>query len=306
MFFEEQRMYEAPMPLHPFLCMGCWNIDSEGHHAVMQSILARPENTLILMGDNAYPKNSSEPISKEFVFGEFDKLKSKMKFVALGNHNYDDRGVLEKEFALHNEQPTWNMPHNYYSYVFQDRVAIVVLDTAPFHFWATSPPQDNLTLADAEPMLLWLEQTVKTLAKANIPYYIIQHDPFVLRKRDMVRYMRQGHTILDKLWEYPPIRILCADTHNFQEGRFMYKGTEFRQCIVGTGGGTPDDVYEIAKDKQFSVSYKMDTFHRGYGYARVSDERGPVEFIKVMDWGRKTKKTRKGGRRIPKRYTKNK
>ena len=281
------------MPLHPFLFMGCWNKPSEGHHAVLQAILERPEKILILGGDNAYSDKQTQIMNYEFVFGEHEKLRTKEKFVALGNHNLNDPATLRQEKQYHNDPAMhWNMPDNYYCYTFQDGYAIVVLDTSPLHFWPqTSYRGVDLTFLPA--MLTWLKQTLQTLQKTNTPYYLVQHDPIVAHKHSSVRYLKEGDRILQAIAPYPPRSILCADIHNFQEGLLEYNGQLIKQYVAGTGGGDPYDIYSIVRNApppKNTHRYLLERFTSGYGFLQIQDNwKNPVEFVKVQEWSHYTR-----------------
>jgi len=115
--------------------MGCWNNKSEGHAAVMKELRKRPEQVLILGGDNVYP-DQNKHWDIDYLIGEMKGLPNKEKFVALGNHNLDV-GILERmELALHTTNHRWNMPDNYYACTFADGCAVVVLDTNCFNYYA--------------------------------------------------------------------------------------------------------------------------------------------------------------------------
>ena len=283
------RNYTTTMPLHPFLFMGCWNKNSDGHHAVMNAILKSPEPILILGGDNAYSDKKTNIMNYQFVFGEFDKLQAKEKFVALGNHNLDNPTTLNREYAMHtNVQQRWNMPDNYYSYTFADNYAIIVLDTSPFHFWPDKS-YSGINLDFVADMMTWLLKTVKAFQSTNTRYYLVQHDPIVSHKRDNVRYLQEGTQILDTIASYPPVAILCADTHNFQEGLLEFKGKFIKQYVAATGGGDPYDIYSTVFNSPNKGSerprYLLERFTSGYGFLRISDDwKNPVEFHKVMEW----------------------
>lgn len=289
------RNYTADIHLHPFLFMGCWNKNSDGHHAVIDAILKRPEQVLILGGDNAYSDKQTNVMNYNFVFGEFEKLKAKEKFVALGNHNLDDAKTKQHEFNLHtNPDQHWNMPDNYYSYKFADNYAIIVLDSSPFHFWPEKSYRGtNLDFVDE--MMAWLQRTVKSFQATKTPYYLVQHDPIVAHKRSSVRYLEQGQQILEATLEFPPKCILCADIHNFQEGLLEYKGKLFKQYVSATGGGDPYDIYPTvfnAPSKGERLRYMLERFTSGFGFLRVTDDwKNPVDFIKVMEWPNYVPKT---------------
>jgi hypothetical protein len=283
------RNYSANMNLHPFLFMGCWNKPSEGHAAVMESLLAQPERILVLAGDNAYSDKKTNIMNHNFVFGEFDKLKVKEKFVALGNHNLDDTKTKEHEFNLHNQPDQhWNMPDNYYSYTFTDNHAIIVIDSSPFHFWPEKKYR-NTNLDFVNEMMTWLRRTVANFKETKIQYYLVQHDPIVAHKHDGVRYLPEGQQIMDAIVDYPPKSILCADIHNFQEGLLEYKGKLIKQYVTGTGGGDPYRINSIVFNSPSKgterLRYMLERYTSGFGFLKVSNDwKNPAEFVKVQEW----------------------
>jgi len=274
--------------------MGCWNNRSEGHAAVMEELRKRPEQVLILGGDNAYPDHNKH-WDIDYLIGEMKRLPNKEKFAAFGNHNLDV-GILERaELALHPTNHRWNMPDNYYACMFTDGFAIIVLDTNCFNYYAneilTKPPYslDPKRLQFAEEMLRWLHETVQLLERRSTPYYLVQHDPIVShkadkKKRTIVRCLHHGDRILDQLLRYPPLRILCADTHNYQEGDILYKGVLFHQIVSGTGGGKPDklDVSKILGETQCpTLLYQRTKYVPGYGFVQIAKH---ASFQKVRNW----------------------
>lgn len=273
--------------LHPFLFMGCWNKEGKPRNTVAAAIQEDDVETLILGGDNIYPekivrangsKNSTYHLA--LLDDGLTRLDKKTIYAALGNHNIVDPDVAAYELEL-----PWILPGSYYSLEFADKYAIIVLNT-------------NL-IANPEftDMMLWFSETQRELQGKGIPYYLIQHEPFVSFKKEKIQMLLRGHDILEAI-TYPPIAILCADTHNYQKGPLTYKDRfTVDQIVVGTGGAHYDKVtvpigtVHEAND----IRYVLAEHVPGFGYLRVNV--GNTEFRKVADWsmqegGRRARKTR--------------
>jgi len=137
-------------------------------------------------------------------------------------------------------------------------------------------------------MLGWLYETVQLFQVHAIPYYLVQHDPIVShkvakKKNTIVRCLDHGDRILDQMLKYPPLHILCADTHNYQEGEILYKGVLFHQIVSGTGGGEPDklDVSKLLGNPCPNIRYKRTKYIPGYGFVQITNHSA---FQKVRNW----------------------
>lgn len=103
---------------------------------------------------------------------------------------------------------------------------------------------------------------------------------------------------------YPPVAVLCADTHNYQVGVITYGGKTIQQIIVGTRGATHDPIE--GEDRAFSVGdqlqYRLTENIEGLGCLRVTglDE---YEFVRVAGWsGGKRRTRRRHSRNKSRRY----
>ena len=308
----KRRILKERGSLYPFLFMGCWNKEGSARDAVLDAISEDPVPLLVLGGDNAYPEKMAK--KKEFILGDIMKgldglPKDKLIYVGIGNHNVDEHPVTnttDSIFNVESNYPHWELPYKYYCVIFEeDRQSLVFLDT-------------NLTSSHSEfkKMLNWLHKTLTFLEKYDYQYYVVQHEPFFSIKppksgKSGVRItgLDNAEDILDLLYDYPPIAILSADTHNYQEWDLNYDGQVFRQIVVGTGGASPDPVpslqdlryntefYEdddiegthLIKGTPFSsITYKTDELNAeqslGYGYYRIMGE-GQGIFRRVRRWG---------------------
>jgi hypothetical protein len=202
------------------------------------------------------------------------RLDKKTIYAALGNHNIADPDVAAYELEL-----PWILPGSYYSLEFADKHAIIVLNT------------NLIANPEFSEMMRWFSETQTELQQKGIPYYLIQHEPFVSFKKEKIQMLLRGHDILEAI-TYPPIAILCADTHNYQSGSLTYKDRfTVDQIVVGTGGAHHDIVtVPIGTAHEANdMRYVLNEHVPGYGYLRVNV--GSTEFVKIMDW------PKAGGRR---------
>jgi len=111
-----------------------------------------------------------------------------------------------------------------------------------------------------------------------------------------------GIHLLDAVDGYPPILILCADTHNFQVGSITTStGKKIRQIVAGAGGAIYDPI--IAKIDPAGVGhipYALENHIPGFGYLEVKGL-GSYEFKKIMEWPAKGGRRRRGRKSIRRR-----
>jgi hypothetical protein len=261
--------------LLPFLFMGCWNEDDTPRASVAKAIRENPIKTLVLGGDNVYPQklrignatDFTKVYSLKTLMDGVRMLHGKEIYTALGNHNVGGP-MLKTELSL----KEWTLPDRYYSVHFSD-CSLVIIDS-------------NLVEDDSEytKMREWLVNTINELKRTGKPYYYVQHEPFISFKKKKVQMLDKLSDLLRVLTIYPPIAILCADTHNFQQGTLQVSGVSIPQYVVGTGGAHPDflkakdgDKYEVD-----GITYTIDKSVTGYGYLEVTGD--DIKFIKVEDW----------------------
>jgi hypothetical protein len=308
------HIHRAGVPLHPFLFMGCWNepeVRSSGvlpRDEVAKAIQKNGIANVVLGGDNIYPTKSVNAAtgkkvkvhSIEVFKAGVELLSGKQIFSSLGNHNVEEDAMREAQ--LHYEN--WVLPSRYYAMIFTDGFALVVLDT-------------NLEGDEFSEMLAWLTATVSKLQHAGLKYYVVQHDPYAsyklkVKKDDSGAVIKTTHDtvftkasdLLHKFVDYPPVAILCADTHNYQKGLLHVSARiSIPQYVVGTGGAQYDRIGEtkpirIADDITMTFEEKME----GYGYLEI---RAPttVAFRKVLDWeakagGGRAARSNKKSRRV--------
>ena len=311
----DPRILKEDRDLHPFLFMGCWNRKGAGRDAVLAAIKKDSVPLLVLGGDNAYPDKTNSG-GKRYILADvmsgLDGLpKDREVYVGIGNHNIDKWAVTNSTHSIYEieqEYPDWNLPYNYYCVLFEDKRALIFLDTNLFKRGG-----------NISGMLHWFKTTLQHTIKRNgYKYYIIQHDPFFSIKspksgKTIPRktHLSDSHRILDTVIDADclPIAILCADTHNYQEWDLDYKGHVFHQVVVGTGGAKPDpvpglqhlrfntpfvpcdDLFErihLVEGTPFSsLTFTTPASSRervqGYGYYRLFDDRSHL-FRLVQKW----------------------
>lgn len=283
---------DTPNSLVPFLFMGCWNQNGSPRNAVAHAIRENPINNLILGGDNIYPEkirvgnNIKKVYSRKTLMNGLDMLYGKDIYTALGNHNVDGP-TLNTQLSL----KEWILPSRYYLVNFSD-YSLVVIDS------------NLITTNKYNEMKKWLINTINHLKYKGRQYYYVQHDPFISFKKNKKTVLPNLYEMLYILAQYSPIMILCADTHNYQMGTLKIGNVSITQCIVGTGGASPDMVDAISGATHIvdDITYTMNDYIPGYGYLEVSDK---TKFIKVLAWGggkrRNTYKKRRNNYRVTKR-----
>jgi hypothetical protein len=289
-YFVEER------PLHPFLFMGCWNQPGPARDAVAAAIQNRSEEMLVLGGDNIYPEKFHRDGEKRKVYNTsvlddgIELLGNKTIYASLGNHNVNVPEILDYEMEM-----SWVLPYSYYCAQFGDGYALVVLDT-------------NLEGSDLTVMIDWFKTIQKKLMDLNIPYYLVQHEPYASYKKGKKQVLLQGAALLESI-TYSPIAVLCADTHNYQRGTLRLANGTLEQYVVGTGGAHHDTLGAAVGDSFTfgDISYRLDDHVPGYGFLVVHV--GNTEFVHVADWptiGGRTRKQKRATRKTLRRVRKNK
>lgn len=288
-------------PLLPFLFMGCWNEDDTPRVDVTKAMMENPIKTVVLGGDNVYPQKMrigkatdfTKVYSQKTLMNGIHMLHGKDIYTALGNHNVGGP-MLNTQLGLKD----WTIPSRYYSINFTD-YSLVVIDS-------------NLIDDEIEfnTMNKWLEETVNKLQRDRREYYYVQHDPFISFGKKSPIVFPKIKEILGVLAKYPPIAILCADTHNYQKGTLQIGDILIHQYVVGTGGAHPD--YVKGKNgntyTDMDITYTMETHIPGYGYLEINSD--STNFIKVSDWrpfeakGGKNKRYRKTQKHSRRHYKK--
>jgi hypothetical protein len=137
-------------------------------------------------------------------------------------------------------------------------------------------------------------------------YVYVQHEPFISFKKKKITMLVNANELLKILGEYEPLMVLCADTHNYQEGILKVNDKIIKQYIVGTGGADPDYVKAKNGDEVIvdDIKYKMNNYIAGYGYLEVSGD--GVKFKKVDNWreyeGKGGKKRKTIKKRLIRKY----
>lgn len=310
-------------PLLPLAFVGCWNRKIIGvapsprdlvAARIREDIAAKGIRTVILGGDNEYPPSTIDETTGQEVKGNKPKsanaagreayLKAfeegaalysgiPQLYVAVGNHNIDEAGrIFEHQRAAFGT----SMLNNYYKIV-GDTHDVVVIDTN-----LVGPGRE----AEYAEMLMWLRAEVA----GPKPYLLVQHEPFAAFSKLTDKGVKKKAVlnnsvgILEAVKEHPPIAILCADTHNYQEGVIVYGDLRIPQYVVGTGGAMPDKMFEVAAGEEIFTradmpyTYEFRRMIPNYGYLRIDP--GPTFlFEEVTGWrgGARKQKTRR--RRAP-------
>jgi hypothetical protein len=193
-------------------------------------------------------------------------LHGKNIYTILGNHNIEEP-ILQVQLGL----SEWTIPNRYYCIQFKDYTLVAI--------------DNNLINSDKyNDMLEWLINTINELKISKKHYFYIQHEPFISFKKNKKTVLPNISDLLYILTDYPPISILCADTHNFQKGVLCINDICIPQIIVGTGGANPDYVSVKSGTKYTidNITYIMEEYIPGYGYLQITPK--GVSFIKVEDW----------------------
>ena len=243
--------------LVPFIFMGCWNRNDTPRNNVTDSIRRNKIKNVVLGGDNVYhPGKPYKPFKErlEILFDGIHRLRGKEIYTALGNHDVDD--MLQVELSL----KEWIIPDRYYCIDFKD-YSLVVIDS-------------NIT---DKHMPKWLLGKVNELRNTNKKYFYVQHHPFSTcqhkAKKKVDRYILP---LLDILSTYPPISILCAHCHNYQNGTLHVNGVTIQQFIVGTGGG---NLRSAISTHTSNIMYTVNEYIESYGYLEVTSDK--YKFIKI-------------------------
>jgi hypothetical protein len=285
------------IPLHDFIFVGCWNLPGPARNMVAHDIVNHPTaQTIILGGDNVYPvagdKGFPLKVHRTQTFYDGIKLymeKGKTVLGTLGNHNIalalnDKTRVVDMKKR---QMKVFGMHNSYYITEFQDRCCVVVLDT-------------NLREDDYTQMCKWLETALHYIQRNGLSYYIVQHEPFFSvkgsKKEGVLKIKYQlwepRRVVMDILFTFPPICVLCADTHNYQTVEIVSltdPSQSILQLVVGTGGASHDE-YGLKKPYEddayrYEVIYpkKEEQFISAYGYIHI---RSPHEykFMPVKGW----------------------
>lgn len=286
-------------PLLPFIFVGCWNAKGAGRNAVIKAINRHPAMNVVLGGDNFYPTKKRTPAGKVKSY-DVRLLKphlfKKDVVTALGNHNIDvfknadgnKQEVLELEKGM-----GWRIPSGppYYYIVRYTDLDLMILDTN-----LCDPEfEDEFTA-----MMEWIQQYF-THKNNGRQYYCVMHEPIISAKiknskeksedRSIIQELSKSREILSVLSTSPPIAILCADTHNYQQVFITYNGITIAQIVVGTGGAEPDTVdwskytvdTPLGDDIVFSIARPSKDEQGAYGFA-VFDVDGSHTFQYVRSW----------------------
>ena len=288
-------------PLHEFIFVGCWNRPGRYRDEVAAAIMKTSVKTVILGGDNVYPLPDTKIHSTQVFYDGIQLYMNKGKDIVgtLGNHNIAfalDEEMREVDMK-ERQMKVFDITNSYYISEYDDKCCIVVLDT-------------NLTEIKYETMCAWFNTAIEYMRANALQYYIVQHEPFFSVKgktkkgvfSDKYQILENRKTILDSLFTYVPIRVLCADTHLFQQVNITSKrtGQSVVEIVVGTGGAEHDSyslktpweddsyVYELIYPK------KPSEYISAYGYLHIfTPERSQFVPISAWEGGERTRKKNK-------------
>jgi hypothetical protein len=278
--------------LLPFIFVGCWNRRAPPRNAVAEHINHSGIINVILGGDNVYPLEGTKSHSIDVFHEGVGLFTGKNLYAVLGNHNVKEPEIAAAELAYRG----WMLPAPYYKHDFDD-VSVIFLDT-------------NIMENDSEltKMIDAMKHMIGEIKSAGRNYYIVQHEPFASYKKKKRPVLPNGHKLLYEMKDYPPLAILCADTHNFQISTLNVGGTSIKQYVVGTGGAKFDNI-EIDTHENIQITddiqLKFEGHMPGYGYLVIAED--GFHFVKVTDWekeggrsrGRKTRRrTKKSGKAL--------
>jgi hypothetical protein len=265
------------MKLHPFLWMGCWNTVGSARNAVLDAIRENSIVNFVLAGDNVYPledkseKKEGEKKKKVHspeVFNEGVARLAETKRIltsALGNHN-----VEEAAMEAHQKAYFKITGSNYFYLLFND-AALLILDTNIM---------DNVAKVDE--MCDFLRTALTTGIPSGMPYYLVQHEPFASYKKAKDPVLKNGDKVLRILAMRPPVAILCADTHNYQEGTISVDGVNIRQIVVGTGGAS-HDYFDLTGKEPLRIDKPVES--AAPAAAAAAAAAAPTEILYTIDPG---------------------
>jgi hypothetical protein len=286
--------------LFPFVFFGCWN--QPGYEANTSRVsrdtvatavkdMSAEIQTIVIGGDNVYPRPLSTQGKNKFhdpaVFDEGFRMYASMGksiYLAFGNHN---ESTLDHQKAVVGFRPE---DKTYYAKEFDGGIHIVVLDTNIMNNKIKAP-------AEYEEMVTWFKAVVSDIQAAGQMYYTVQHEPYFTARKKNLGSLVNGEIFLEIMMSYPPISILCADTHHYQHATIQQNGgdTVLHQFTVGTGGANPDlHLPGFVSETIGPYIYSNIDEQTGFGFLRVDapDPRAAT-FIKVAEWPPHTS----GGRR---------
>jgi hypothetical protein len=263
-------LYHVSQPLDTFVFMGCWNktgcAPGSAQVDVIKTLQSRHGHvkTLVLGGDNVYPdkRDDKKHYSLNRMKTGFECIRHigfGTMLVALGNHNV---AVPElRDYAL--SQGLTGEPTSLV--VFQNKRAILTLDT-----------NDSMPFA-------WIAEALQYMKTHRIEeYYVVMHEPVVGFKQKKVEVLREADALLAVLTPHPPLFLLTADVHSFQNVRIHFAGVEFRQMIVGTGGAALDALPARFSEAVEGVSGRVEVLdaQKTYGYLVVSGREATFESVR--------------------------
>lgn len=163
--------------------------------------------------------------------------------------------------------------------------------------------------AGYDAMMEWLTTALSYLRAQGKPYYFVTHEPFGSFKKDKTTVWgiskddmkkagtEEGHTILNSgstpevlsvLQTYPPVSVLCADTHHYEKGKITGEAGSpaIHQEIVGSGGASyntyTSDWTPFSLGGPFIYSMMSEPFEM-YGFLSIPTQ-GQFDFLAVREW----------------------
>jgi hypothetical protein len=302
---------DALPELFPFIFFGCWNQPGIGdlpRDRVFEAVSSMHDiKAIVLGGDNVYPRPipaGGKKTHEIAVFKEgIDKYMSLGKPIipAFGNHNVEDKHVLEEQKTV------FHLTTTYFQRDFAGGVHIVVLDSNIINKGPSDP--------EYKEMLDWFRSAIGSMP-ADHKYYLVQHDPYftarVKKGVPVINELLHSDIFLELMFARPPIAILCADTHNYQYSTIQSVETvgdpmrTLHQFIVGTGGANYDQHSPTFKTQRMRDRYMYTKINivEGFGFLRISGpDPAAFDFIHVAKWSggrRQLRSERKRHRRLSK------
>lgn len=297
-----------------FFAFGCWNkgacVGNKDLATVINNIRTEKYDMGIILGDNIYKTSKSEKTySIEILEAGIECLKSinKPMFIALGNHDIEECGILQKQLKTHvgelnreidRDKFDWFLPHNYYASLIEDggiRIKLIVLDTNLFVHEPINPENNPLKMynqneCDTDNRMvstggynIMLEFLKRELEEKVDKVIIVGHEPLVSFKPKKENILqKQGKIIVEKIMNYiaespnsDRTIYVCADTHNHQHNviKDLKTGFELHEYVFGTGGADPDVLgyFKIGRKEKFYENYELELvdYQPAYGFGEI-------------------------------------
>jgi hypothetical protein len=271
---------------------GCWNKgcgNDSSQKKVFELVNKHHEiyknDFQIIAGDNIYPEKkeidgvkANKYHAKDIISG-FKCLTMK-PYAIMGNHD-------TKKCELYELEKSQNIifPKMYYSLSVKSNnfeSVFLFLDTNLL-------THENICEKDEtkEKMFEWLRDTLPKI-ETNV-VFIVTHVPLITikqKKGSILNLLLDDYNvILDELIKYSKIDFifLSADTHNYQDINFEYKGKKFKQITSGTGGADLDSIdaedYADKNGKVNDITYHVNYITVNHGFTSIVMKKDVTDFL---------------------------